>query len=69
MLEKYRLYYGRTACKPKQDYQRKNIKNYNSMAEFFADYKYGLEDIYDREELGLIMELGIMEAITIPLRK
>ena len=62
MLEKYRLYYEEQLVSLNKITKEKTSKNYNSMAEFFADYKYGLEDIYDREELGLIMELGIMEA-------
>lgn len=62
MLNEYKKYYDEQLERLNKITQEKTSKDYNNMSEFYTDHKYGIEDIYEKEEVDLIVELGIMEA-------
>ncbi|WP_026895755.1 hypothetical protein [Clostridiisalibacter paucivorans] len=55
-------YYDQELKKLNRIVNEKESKNYNSVSKFYKDNPYGIEDIYDKEEMRFIRELEILEA-------
>ena len=63
MINRFKEYYDEQIEELNNKIVReKNSKEYNSISEFYADHKYDIEEVYNKEEVEFIEELGIMEA-------
>lgn len=61
MVDNFKEYYDSELKKLNEITYEKTSKNYGSVAEIFGENLY-IEDIYNREEVEFIKELGIVEA-------
>ncbi|QAT61891.1 hypothetical protein EQM13_09940 [Acidilutibacter cellobiosedens] len=62
MISGFKSYYDKGLKRLNILVNERESKNYNSVSEFYDDHNYGIEDIYDKEEIEFIRELGIVEA-------
>lgn len=62
MVSEFKDYYGSGLKRLNKIAEEKVSKKYTSISEIYKDNSYVIEDIYDKDEVELIWELGIAEA-------
>lgn len=62
MINRFKEYYDEQLEELNEITKEENSKKYSSISELYADYRHGIEEVYDKEEVEFITDLGIMEA-------